>query len=88
MATIINPKFKNVDNLNKPYMELPIRSDNTTVTKYMDENQLGSYSSYEPSDVKFSNSYGQLYNIYRTDISPNKWFTEFGYDTVVESINY
>ena len=97
MATITNPKFKNPNN--KELGELPIRADETSAKKFITDQGLGTYSSFESAkDNRFSNEYAHSYNYYLsgetyTDYWLNsgltyEWRTEFGYGPTIASIDY
>jgi len=79
-------------------LELPLRGDETSAKKYLEEKDLGTFTSYETTDPRFSNDYGLSYNYYvsgqtyetywgNTGIT-YEWKTEFGYYPIISSITY
>jgi hypothetical protein len=99
MSSILNPKIKNTNNGNEPLGELPIRADEISATRYIEDKGLGSYDSFlSNNDNRFSNDGGQPYNYYvsgetyvdywlNTGIT-YEWRTEFGYYPTIASIDY
>lgn len=97
MSTIDNPKFKIKTPPENQFKELPLRADETTAKKFLEENELGELDNFESSKNKFSNDYGNLYNYYVSgDTYTNywgitgytyEWKTEFGYSPVITSIS-
>ena len=98
MAKIDNPKIKNMNFPENQLRELPLRADETTAKKYLEDNGLGTYSSFESSNPNFSNKYGNAYNYYLSGETTTEywgntgityeWRTEFGYYPVITSITY
>jgi len=99
MAIITNPTIKNLNDRNYQLGSLPLRSDITTATKYIQENSLGSYSSFtSDSDNRFSDDGGHAYNYYVSGVTyidywqnsgiTSEWRTEFGYGSTIETITY
>lgn len=96
MAEITNPKIKN---FKEKFGSLPIRADEISAKRFIEENNLGEYDSFvSKNDNRFSNDYGHLYNYYlsgqtyvdywlNTGIT-YEWRTEFGYYPTINSINY
>lgn len=99
MATITDPKFKNMNEKFNNFGELPLRADETTAKKYVEDNGLGTYNSFKADgNVRFSNDYGKTYNYYVSGLTYEtywgnsgityEWRTEFGYDPIISSIDY
>ena len=99
MAIINDPKTINRNDGNSQLWELPLKSDVTTAMKYVEENNLGTYSSFTSNEnVRFSNDGSILYNYYisgatYTDYWENtgityEWRTESGHDAIITSITY
>lgn len=98
MAVVNNPTIKNTNNKNEQLGNLPLRADETTAKKYLEDTGLGTYSSFTSNDCTFSNDYGKTYNYYvsgetyttywqNTGIT-YEWRTEFGYYPTISSITY
>ena len=99
MATINDPKIKNMNENYKGFGELPIRADETTAKKYVEDKNLGTYNSFKTDGkVLFSNDYGNAYNYYVSGLTYEtywgnsgisyEWRTGFGYDPIISSIDY
>jgi len=97
-TTITNPTIKNTNNRNEQLGLLPLRADETSAKKYLEDNNLGTFASLTSNGEKFSNDYGGGYNYYvsgetyitywlNTGIT-YEWRTEFGYYPTIESITY
>lgn len=98
MAKIDNPKIKNMSFPEKQFGELPLRADETTAKKFLEDKSLGTFDSFESTDPKFSNNYGSTYNYYLSGETTTEywgntgltyeWITEFGYLPIITSITY
>lgn len=95
MPEINNPKIKNK---NQQFGYLPLRADDVSANKYLEEENLGNLVNYISTQNNFSNDYGQLYNYYisgetietywgNTGITYD-WKTEFGYYPIISTITY
>lgn len=64
MTKINNPKIKNMNFPEKILGELPLKADDITARKFIEDNDLGTLVSFESSNPKFSNNHGTTYNYY------------------------
>jgi len=99
MATVTNPLIKNLNNMNYQMGDLPIRADATSAERYIQEKNLGTYSSFTSADDnRFSDGGGHAYNFYMSGVTTTDywlntgitytWKTEFGYDATIGTISY
>jgi len=99
MPTIINPTIMNTNDGNQVFRTLPIRADDTSAKRYIQDNELGTYNSFTSAmDNRFSDGGGHAYNFYMSGVTITEywlntgityeWKTEYGYDATIGTITY
>jgi len=96
MATIKNPTFINPNKGESQLRDLPLKADETTAKKYLEDTNSGTYVNFTSNDVRFSNDGGVAYNYYvsgKTYITywgnsgvTYEWRTGYGYENTIRSI--